>query len=175
MTSKSIRLCVIVLVGMSVLDAAGHAAAPTPLLIAYGGHNETMVPLWVGIAKGIFHKYGVDPQVLQTRSGPIMMATLVSGGTPLVWSAPSSAVSTTASGLKLGCFAVGNNRVPREVIVRKGIESIDDLRGKSFGVQSIGVTRPQHCGGSSMPWASTRTNTSSTCASSATPARSPKR
>jgi ABC-type nitrate/sulfonate/bicarbonate transport system substrate-binding protein len=67
-----------------------------------------------------------------------MMATLVSGGTPLVWSAPSSAVSTTASGLKLGCFAVGNNRVPREVIVRKGIESIEDLRGKSFGVQSIG-------------------------------------
>jgi NitT/TauT family transport system substrate-binding protein len=138
MTSKSIRLCVIVLVGMSVLGAAGHAAAPTPLLIAYGGHNETMVPLWVGIAKGIFHKYGVDPQALQTRSGPIMVATLVSGGTPLVWSAPSSAVSTTASGLKLGCFAVGNNRVPREVIARKGIESIEDLRGKSFGVQSIG-------------------------------------
>ena len=118
--------------------ANARAAAPTPLLIAYGGHNETMVPLWVGIEKGIFRKYGVDPRVLQTRSGPIMMATLASGGTPLVWSAPSSALSTTASGLKLGCFAVGNNRVPREIIVRKGIESLEDLRGKSFGVQSIG-------------------------------------
>ena len=126
------------IITLSAFLANAQAAVPTPLLIAYGGHNETMVPLWVGIEKGIFRKYGVDPRVLQTRSGPIMMATLVSGGTPLVWSAPSSALSTTASGLKLGCFAVGNNRVPREVIVRKGIESLEDLRGKSFGVQSIG-------------------------------------
>ena len=77
---------------------------------AYGGHNETMVPIWVGAEKGLFRKYGVDLRALQTRSGPIMMATLASGGTPLVWAAPSSALSTTASGLKLGCFAVGNNQ-----------------------------------------------------------------
>jgi len=114
------------------------AAAPTPMLTAYGGHNETMVPIWVGAEKGLFRKYGIDLRALQTRSGPIMMATLASGGTPLVWAAPSSALSTTASGLKLGCFAVGNNRVPREIVVRKGIDSIEDLRGKSFGVQSIG-------------------------------------
>src|SRR5262247_2962611 len=113
-------------------------AVPTPMLIAYGGHNETMIPIWVGAEKGLFRKYGIDLRALQTRSGPIMMATLASGGTPLVWSAPSSALTTTASGLKLGCFAVGNNRVPRELVVRKGIESLEDLRGKTFGVQSIG-------------------------------------
>ncbi|HET7004494.1 MAG TPA: ABC transporter substrate-binding protein [Candidatus Binatia bacterium] len=123
---------------VAVLATPVYAAAPSPMLTAYGGHNETMVPIWVGAEKGLFRKYGVDLRALQTRSGPIMMATLASGGTPLVWAAPSSALSTTASGLKLGCFAVGNNRVPREIIVRKGIESIDDLRGKSFGVQSIG-------------------------------------
>src|SRR5258706_2882089 len=138
MTGKPKWLLAPALIGMLLIAASVRAAAPTPLLIAYGGHNETMVPLWVGIEKGLFRKYGVDPRVLQTRSGPIMMATLVSGGTPLVWAAPSSALSTTASGLKLGCFAVGNNRVPREVIARKGIETLEDLHGKSFGVQSIG-------------------------------------
>ena len=117
---------------------SGKARAAGPLLIAYGGHNETMVPLWVGIEKGIFRKYGVDPRVLQTRSGPIMMATLASGGVPLVWAAPSSALNSSVSGFKLSCFAAGNNRIPRELIVRKGIDSVEDLRGKSFGVQSIG-------------------------------------
>jgi ABC-type nitrate/sulfonate/bicarbonate transport system substrate-binding protein len=97
-----------------------------------------MVPLWVGIEKGIFRKYGVDPRVLQTRSGPIMMSTLASGGVPLVWAAPSSALNSSVSGFKLTCFAAGNNRIPRELIVRKGIDSLEDLRGKSFGVQSIG-------------------------------------
>ncbi len=114
------------------------AQAAGPLLIAYGGHNETMIPLWVGIEKGIFRKYGVDPRVVQTRSGPIMMATLASGGVPLVWAAPGSAISTSVGGMKLTCFAAGNNTMPRELIVRKGIDSLEDLRGKSFGVQSIG-------------------------------------
>lgn len=124
--------------GVILILAPKARAAQGPLLIAYGGHNETMIPMWVGIERGIFRKYNVDPRMVQTRSGPIMMATLASGGTPLVWAAPSSALSTTASGLKLGCFAVGNNRVPRELVARKGIETIEDLRGKSFGVQSIG-------------------------------------
>ena len=119
-----------------LLSGAAHAAGP--LLIAYGGFNETMSPLWVGIEKGLFRKHGFDPQVLQARSGPIMMATLASGGAPLVWAAPSSALSATVGGMKMGCFAVGSNKMPRELVVRKGIESLDDLRGKTFGVQSIG-------------------------------------
>jgi ABC-type nitrate/sulfonate/bicarbonate transport system substrate-binding protein len=108
------------------------------LLVAYGGHNETMVPMWVGVDRGLFRKHGVDLRVLQTRSGPIMMATLASGGAPLVWAAPTSAISATLGGMNLGCFAVGNDRIPRELVARKGIESLEDLRGKTFGVQSIG-------------------------------------
>lgn len=121
---------------LSLLPEGTSAAGP--VLIAYGGFNETMAPLWVGVEKGLFKKYGVDARVLQTRSGQIMMATLATGGASLVWAAPSSALSSSAGGMKLGCFAAGNNKLARELIVRKGIESIEDLRGKSFGVQSIG-------------------------------------
>jgi ABC-type nitrate/sulfonate/bicarbonate transport system substrate-binding protein len=136
MTGKKLWLFVNLIVAIYPLSIEAQTAAQQ--LIAYGGHNETMAPIWVGIEKGLFRKHGVDPRALQTRSGPIMMATLASGGAPLVWAAPSSALNTTVSGLKLGCFAAGNNRVPRELIARKGIESLEDLRGKTFGVQSIG-------------------------------------
>lgn len=90
------------------------------LLVAYGGHNETMAPIWVGVDRGLFRKHGVDPRVLQTRSGPIMMATLASGGAPLVWAAPTSAISAALGGMRLGCFAVGNDRIPRELIAARG-------------------------------------------------------
>jgi len=129
--------CALSLIIFSLL-LIGNAYAAGPLPIAYGGFNETMSPWWVGIEKGLFRKHGFDPQVLQTRSGPIMMATLASGGAPLVWAAPSSALSATVGGMKMGCFAVGSNKMPRELIVRKGIEALEDLRGKTFGVQSIG-------------------------------------
>ena len=132
--SRGFRAGIVVL--MTCLGASVYAAGP--VLIAYGGFNETMAPLWVGVERGLFKKYGVDAHVVQTRSGPIMMATLASGGVPVVWAAPSSALNSSASGMKIGCFAAGNNRLARELIVRKGIESTEDLRGKSFGVQSIG-------------------------------------
>lgn len=137
-TVDSRRLFLVPALLTFIFVLTGYVYAAGPLLIAYGGHNETMAPVWVGIEKGLFRMHGLDPRVLQTRSGPIMMATLASGGAPLVWAAPSSALSATVGGMKLGCFAVGSNKMPRELIVRKGIDSIEDLRGKTFGVQSIG-------------------------------------
>jgi ABC-type nitrate/sulfonate/bicarbonate transport system substrate-binding protein len=136
MAIPRLLLCCSLLIVSIALAAQAQAAGP--VLIAYGGFNETMAPMWVGVEKGLFKKYGVDARVLQTRSGQIMMATLATGGASLVWAAPSSALNSSAGGMKIGCFTAGNNKLARELIVRKGIESIEDLRGKSFGVQSIG-------------------------------------
>ena len=117
---------------------AGQAHGAGQLLVAYGGHNETTAPWWVGIEKGLFRKYGVDPEMLQVRSGQIIMTTLATGGAPVVWPSPSSVLSAAVGGLKIVCLASGSNRIPRELVVRKGIESLEDLRGKTFAVQSIG-------------------------------------
>jgi ABC-type nitrate/sulfonate/bicarbonate transport system substrate-binding protein len=123
-------------VGFLLVVAQAHAAGP--LLVAYGGHNETTAAWWVGIEKGVFRKYGVDPQMLQVRSGQIIMTTLATGGAPVVWPSPSSVLSAAVGGLKIVCLASGSNKIPRELVVRKGIDSLEDLRGKIFGVQSIG-------------------------------------
>ena len=45
------------------------AQAPAPILSAYAGQNETVGPMWVGIAKGTFKKYGLDVRMVQLRNG----------------------------------------------------------------------------------------------------------
>lgn len=65
-----------------LLGAQAYAAGS--LLIVYGSHNETTAPPWVGIESGLFRKYGVDPQMLQVRSGQIIIATLATGGVAVV-------------------------------------------------------------------------------------------
>ena len=120
------------------VDAAYGAG---PLLIAYGGHNETMAPIWVGIEKGLFRKNGVDPRALQTRSGPIMMATLASGGAALVWAAPGSAISTSTGGMKLTCFAAGDTEGPRGNLAR-GISQDRSRPGVPQGIQEACRRRP---------------------------------
>lgn len=112
--------------------------AEEKMLVAYGGHSESVANMWVGIEKGLFKKYGVDVRMLQVRSGPLIMATLASGDVHVIWTAPSSVLSAVSGGLKLSCVASTTNNLPRELVVRKEIKSLNDLRGKVFGVQSLG-------------------------------------
>ena len=117
---------------------AGPARAEEKILIAYAGHSESAAHMWVGIEKGLFKKHGLDVGMLQIRSGPVLAATLASGSVQVVWTAPSSILSAVSAGLKVSCLASTTNILPRELVVQKAIRSFDELRGRTFGVQSIG-------------------------------------
>jgi len=94
--------------------------------------------MWVGIEKGFFKKYGIDASMIQVRNGALSVATLVAKEVEAVYPAQSTILSTVSGGVRLGCIASAINKIPRALIVRKEIKSLEDLRGKSVGVQSIG-------------------------------------
>jgi ABC-type nitrate/sulfonate/bicarbonate transport system substrate-binding protein len=114
------------------------AQTPAPILVAYAGQNETVGPMWVGIEKGTFKKYGLDVRLVQLRNGSLSMATLSSGQVQYNYGSPGNALSASSGGMKIQCVASAVHRIPRELIARKEIRTIEDLRGKTFGVQSIG-------------------------------------
>ena len=126
---------------VSVLASAAilaHAQTPPPLLVAYAGQNETVGPMWVGIEKGTFRKYGLDVRLVQLRNGALSMATLSSGQVQYNYGSPGNALSAAVGGMKIQCVASPVHKIPRELVARKEIRTIEDLRGKTFGVQSIG-------------------------------------
>src|SRR5713226_355524 len=108
------------------------------VLISYGGFNETVGPMWVAVDKGFFKKYGLDVSMLQVRNGQVSLTALMSGDVQAFWTAVSSVLSGVSGGAKIGCVAAPFNRIARELIVRKEIESLASLREKIIGVQSIG-------------------------------------
>ncbi len=124
---------------MSVLlTAPASAQTLETFRVSYGGYNETAAPMWVGIDKGIFRKYGIDASMIQVRSGALSVAALLAKEVDAVWPAQSTVLSTVFGGAKLGCIASAINKIPRLLVVRKDIASVEDLRGKIVGVQSIG-------------------------------------
>ncbi len=112
--------------------------AQDKLLISYGGHNETVGPMWVAVDKGIFKKYNLDVSMLQVRNGQVSLTALMAGDVQAFWPAVSSVISGVSGGAKIGCIASPFNKISRELIVRKEIDSLAALREKVFGVQSIG-------------------------------------
>ncbi len=114
------------------------ATAQDKLLISYGGHNETVGPMWVAVDKGIFKRYGLDVNMLQVRNGQVSLTAVMAGDVQAFWPTVSSVISGVSGGAKLGCVASPFNKIARELIVRKEIASLAALREKTFGVQSIG-------------------------------------
>jgi ABC-type nitrate/sulfonate/bicarbonate transport system substrate-binding protein len=135
--SKSFAMILALLLS-ALIAAAAAAQTLDSFRVSYGGYNETAAPMWVGIDKGIFKKYGIDASMIQVRSGALSVAALVAREVDAVWPAQSTILSTVFGGVKLGCIASPINKIPRLLVVRKDINTIEDLRGKVVGVQSIG-------------------------------------
>ncbi len=112
--------------------------AQEKILMSYGGHNETVGPMWVAVDRGLFKKYGLDVNMLQVRNGQVSLTALMAGDVQAFWPAVSSVLSGVSGGAKIGCIAHPFNRISRELIVRKEIDSLAALREKIVGVQSIG-------------------------------------
>ncbi len=106
--------------------------------MSYGGHNETIGPYWVAVDKGLYQKHGIDARLLQVRNAQISLTALVSGEVPIFLPSIANVLSGVSAGAKLGCVAFPIKGVSRELVVRKEIDSLAALRGKTIGVQSIG-------------------------------------
>ena len=123
---------------LASLAAPSTPEAQEKILFSYGGFNETVGPMWVAVDKGLFKKQGLDVSMLQVRSGQINITALMSGDVQATWPAVSSVLSAVSGGAKIGCVASPFNKIARELIVRKEIDSLSALRDRVFGVQSIG-------------------------------------
>ena len=113
------------------------AAARPKVVIAHAAMNFRVAPLWVAQDQGFFTKYGIDSEVIYMRGGPTLLSGMLSGDIQVGWTA-SGIIAPVAEGADFVIVAGFNNRVTDELIVRPGIRRPEDLRGKRFGVQSIG-------------------------------------
>lgn len=113
-------------------------AAELPLLrVAHGAFNEKIEALWIGVEQGIFHKHGLDVEVVDIRNGPLTMQTLASDEVQVAYTVPSSVLNAAAGGMDIAFFAGLVNRPDGDLVVAPEIRSASDLKGKRLGIQSM--------------------------------------
>jgi NitT/TauT family transport system substrate-binding protein len=116
------------------------ASAPPKVVASYSAMNARVAPLWIAQDQGYFKKYGTDIDAVFIRTGPLQVASLISGDTDIGYMGATNAVGAAGGGSDLRILASFTNRVIYDLVVRPGIKSPEDLRGKRFGVQAIGGT-----------------------------------
>ena len=116
------------------------AAAGKQVVIAYAAMNARVAPLWVARDRGFFAKYGVTADTIFVRGAPTLVAAMQANEIDVGYTGGTAVVGAVANGADLKVLAAFTNRVTYDLMVKPGIKTPEDLRGKKFGIQSIGGT-----------------------------------
>jgi ABC-type nitrate/sulfonate/bicarbonate transport system substrate-binding protein len=113
-------------------------AASGEVIITHASMSTSAIPLWVAQRQNFFGKYGVKSKVVWVRGNPAQIATLASGDTQIAYGGATTALAAAVGGKELQMVASLSSRENLDLVARPGINTAKDLRGKRFGIQSIG-------------------------------------
>src|ERR1044071_790273 len=116
------------------------AASAKPVVIAHAAMNARVAPLWVARERGFFTKYGISADTIFVRGAPTLVAAMQANEIDVGYTGGTAVVGAVANGADLKVLSAFTNRVTYDLMVRPGIKTPEDLRGKKFGIQSIGGT-----------------------------------
>ena len=130
--------CLAIVVCLSPLTAVAATAQPRAV-ITFGSFSEREGSLFVAEDQGFFRKHGVDAKLVHVRSGPISLAALAAGESQFYNGSVTGAIlGAVAGGLDIVYVGSLIKKLTGTIVVKPSIKSPSDLRGKNFGVQSMG-------------------------------------
>jgi len=116
------------------------ASGGRTVVVAHAAMNARVAPLWVARERGFFTKYGINAETIFVRGAPTLVAAMAANEIDVGYTGGTAVVGAVANGADLKVLSAFTNRVTYDLMVRPGIKTPEDLRGKKFGIQSIGGT-----------------------------------
>ena len=116
------------------------ATALTKMVVAYASISPRVAPLWAAQEQGFFKKNGIEAELIFVRGAPTLVAALTSGDMQIGYTGGTAVLGASVAGVDLKILAVLTNRVTYDLVARPNIKTTEELRGKRFGVTSIGGT-----------------------------------
>ena len=109
-------------------------------IVGYATVTARVMPLWLAKEQGFFTKYGIDVEPVFIRGAPTLVAGLAAGSLQIGRTGGSAMLAAVAAGHDFKLVAAFNTRNTYDLVVRPNIKRAEDLRGKTFGITSIGGT-----------------------------------
>jgi len=105
--------------------------------IGYPSLSFRQSNVWVAKEMGLFKKYGLEVEPVFLRGGQVATQALAAGDPPIV--NIGTVVQADLQGFNLVLVAAVETQYDQIVFARKGINKLEDLRGKNFGISGFGA------------------------------------
>jgi NitT/TauT family transport system substrate-binding protein len=125
----------------AALVAAGIALAAQPLTrvrVAYDGFTMSAAPLDFAARQGIFRRFGLDVTPAFIEGGSTLTQAVVGGSVDIAQNGYTPAVLAAIQGADLVLVGAINNRLTFQLVVRQGISTAAQLRGRTIAISRYG-------------------------------------
>jgi NitT/TauT family transport system substrate-binding protein len=120
------------------------AAAQTRITVGYAAISPRTTPLIIAQEQGLFVKHGIEARLVLIKGAPTLVASLISGDIEVGYTGGTAVVGAAAQGLYLKILASVSSTLTHTLIASPNIKTAENLRGKRFGIQSIGGSTWMH-------------------------------
>jgi NitT/TauT family transport system substrate-binding protein len=135
----SIRLGILILLS-SIVTVAASVRAQDKIRMGLSSVSALHSAVWVAEQKGLFRKYGIDPEVIVTGQGAATgISALLANDIQVVASAGDALVASTLQGADTVMIAGVVNKGLQRIMARSEIKTPTELKGKKIGVTRIGA------------------------------------
>jgi ABC-type nitrate/sulfonate/bicarbonate transport system substrate-binding protein len=130
----------IVLVTLCLALTETSTLAQERIRIAWAGATPTNAPIWVVEERNLLKKQGLDGEIISISASPIAMQGLMSGDLDVTVTSATSVVPSRIGGADTVMILGMVPSFPDYLVTTPAISSIEQLKGKSGGVNRLGST-----------------------------------
>jgi ABC-type nitrate/sulfonate/bicarbonate transport system substrate-binding protein len=122
----------------------GSAFPQVKITVGYAAISPRTVPLIIAQEQGLFAKNGIESRLVLIKGAPTLVASLISGDIEVGYTGGTAVVGAAAQGLYLKILASVSSKLTHTLVASPNIKTAEHLRGKRFGIQSIGGSTWMH-------------------------------
>jgi NitT/TauT family transport system substrate-binding protein len=116
------------------------AAGLTPFTVGYDGFSITTGPMYYGMKKGIFKKYGLDLSITFMNDGTTLTQAIVGGSYGIGQNGYTPALAAAVQGADDVLVGSMSNKLPFQLTVKKDLATGADFKGKKIAVTRMGAS-----------------------------------
>ena len=120
------------------------AVAQTKITVGVAAMSPRTIPLLVAQQQGLFAKQGIEARVVLIKGAPTLVASLISGDIEVGYTGGTAVLGAASQGLYLRILSSISSKLTHTIVAAPNLKTAEQLRGKSFGIQSIGGSTWMH-------------------------------
>jgi len=143
MIRNAVSFVGILFLSLSLVDNS-LAQSQSKITIGVAAVSPRTIPLAVAQEQGLFSKHGIEARVVLIKGAPILVASLLSGDIEVGYTGGTAVLGAAAQGANLLILASISSTLTHIVISNPALKTAEQLRGKRFGIQSMGGSTWMH-------------------------------